>query len=71
MNRFKFVSTLNSKYFFKFLNNVCVNEKKYLPVGIFLHQGATVHRDRNVLHAVILFVIGGLKAQVMIGQEQR
>lgn len=29
----------------------------YLPVGISLHQGATVHRDRDILHAVVLFVI--------------
>ena len=30
----------------------------YLPVGVLLHQGATVDRNRDILHAVVLLLIG-------------
>lgn len=33
----------------------------HLPVGILLHQGATVNRDGHVLHAVVLLLVSGLQ----------
>lgn len=42
----------------------------HLPVGILLHQRATVNWDGDILHAVILFLVGCLKAQVGICQQK-
>lgn len=41
----------------------------HLPVGVLLDQRTTVHRDGHILHAVVLFLISGLKAEVIRGQE--
>lgn len=42
----------------------------HLPVGILLNQRATVNWDGDILHAVILFLVGCLKAQVGICQQK-
>ena len=41
----------------------------HLPVGVLLHQRTAVHRDGHILHAVVLLLISGLKAEAIRGQQ--
>lgn len=47
-------------YYYFFLRGSCT--PPHLPVGVLLHQGATVDGDGDVLHAVVFLLTGVLKA---------